>query len=179
MSRTPAERQEALTLADHHDPVEMRGMIRCLGDIRAEMFELVRGTSLEQCEVRPGPNRWSALEHLRHLVFAEDLYINRWILRNDTPFSLLGCLPEFLRGRPGFEAVGTEPATDIEKILGEWSRIHALTLSFVAGATSSDLEPDTSDIDFGQGTVGNVLQGMAAHDLHHINKIEQGIRTVA
>jgi len=179
MSRTPAERQEALTLADPHDPVEMRRMIRCLDEIRTELFELLRGTSPEQREVRPGPKRWSALEHLRHLVSAEDLYINRWILRNDTPFSLLGCLPQFLRGRPGFEAVGTEPTTDIEKILGEWSRIHALTLSFVAGATRSDLERDTSDIDFGQGTVGNVLQGMATHDLHHINKIELNFRTVA
>jgi hypothetical protein len=31
---------------------------------------------------------------------------------------------------------------------------------------------DTSDVDFGQGTVGGVLQGMAWHDLHHSRRAE-------
>ena len=171
----PELSEQAITLADRHDPDEMRAMIRRLDQIRDDLCRRVRSTSLDVLTQRPGGDKWSALEHLRHLLFAEDLYVNRWILRNDTPFSRLGLLPDFLRARPGFEAVGAEATTDVEKIIHEWAAIHKLTLAFVATATANQLTTDTSDIDFGQGTVGGVLQGMARHDLHHIQRIEQAI----
>jgi len=41
--------------------------------------------------------------------------------------------------------------------------------------TPEALRRDTSDIDFGQRTVGRVLQGMALHDLHHIRKAEAAL----
>jgi len=179
MSKLPDVRDEAITLADPHDPAQIRRMIQGLDGIRTDLFQLLRSTAIEKLTVRPESKRWSALEHLRHLVFAEDLYINRWILRNDTPFSALGHLPAFLRGRPGFEVVGTKPSSDLENILGEWTRIHELTISFVSEASSADLKGNTSDIDFGQGNVGHVLQGMGKHDFHHILKIEEAIASVA
>ena len=167
--------EQAVTLADRHDPDQMRAMVRRLDQIREDLCRLVRSTPLDALTRRPGDDKWSALEHLRHLLFAEDLYVNRWILRNDTAFSGLGNLPDFLRGRPGFETAGADPTTDVEKIIHEWAAIHKLTLAFVTDATADQLTTDTSDIDFGQGTVGGVLQGMARHDLHHIRCIEQAI----
>ena len=166
---------QAITLADRHDPNEMRSLIRRLDQIRDDLCRLVRSMPLDALTRRPGKDQWSALEHLRHLLFAEDLYINRWILRSDTALSRLGNLPGFLRGRPGFEAVGTDRTTDVEKIIHEWAGIHKLTLAFVAAATADQLTTDTSDIDFGQGTVGGVLQGMAQHELHHVRRIEQAM----
>ncbi len=178
MSNLPDVREKAITLADPHDPAQIQRMIQRLDKIRSDLFQLLRSTAIEKLLVRPESKHWSALEHLRHLIFAEDLYINRWIFRNDTPFSALGHLPAFLRGRPGFEAVGTTPSSDLENVLGEWTRIHELTISFVTEATSADLKRNTSDIDFGQGNVGNILQGMAKHDLHHTLKIEEAIASV-
>ena len=87
--------------------------------------------------------------------------------------------PAFLAGRPGFKAVGTNQTSNLEDILGEWTRIHKLTISFVSKVTSADSNRDTSNIDFGQGNVGNILQGMAKHDLHHILKIEEAITRLA
>ncbi len=179
MSKLPDVREEATTLADPHNPAQMRRLIQRLDEIRGDLFQLLRSTAIEKLVISAESKRWSVLEHLRHLVFAEDLYINRWILRNDTPFSALGHLPAFLRGRPGFDIVGTDPSNDLEIILGEWRRIHELTISFVTEATSADLKRNTSDIDFGQGNVGNVLQGMAKHELHHILRIEEAIANVA
>ena len=179
MSKVPDVREEAITLADPHDPDQIRRMIQRLNEIRGDLFQLLRSVVTEKLMVRTELKRWSVLEHLRHLVFAEDLYINRWIFRNDTPFSGLGHLPAFLRGRPGFAVVGTDPSSDLEKIFSEWTRIHELTISFVAQATAADLKGNTSDVDFGQGTVGHVLQGMAKHDLHHIRKIEEALSSVA
>lgn len=160
MSKVPDVREEAITLADPHDLTQIRRMIHRLDEIRGDLFQLLRSTAIEKLMDRPEPKCWSVLEQLRHLVFAEDLYINRWILRNNTPFSAIGHLPAFLCGRPGFEVVGTDPSGDLEKILREWARIHELTISFVAEATSASLKRNTSDIDFGQGTVGHVLQGI-------------------
>ncbi len=178
MSKLPDVREEAITLADPHDPAQIRRMIQRLDEIRGDLFQLLRSTAIEKLMVRSESKRWSALEHLRHLVFAEDLYINRWILRNDTPFSALGHLPEFLRDRPGFDVVGTDLSSDLENIFREWTRIHELTINFVTEATSADLKRNTSDIDFGQGNVGHVLQGMAKHDLHHALRIEEAIASV-
>jgi len=134
MTKTNDAREKTVTATDPHDVAAIRRMIGYLDNTRRELFELIRTTPTAKLTARPRPGRWSVLEHLRHLVLAEDLYINRWILRNDKPFCALGNLPAFLRGRLGFEIVGTDPTTDVEKILGEWSRIHAETLSFVAGA---------------------------------------------
>ena len=179
MSKLPDLREEAIAFADPHDPAQIRRMIQHLDKIRANLFQLLRSTAIEKLMVHPESKRWSAMEHLRHLVFAEDLYINRWILRSDTPFSTIGHLPTFLRGRPGFEVVGTDPSNDLENIFREWTKIHELTISFVNEATSVDLKRNTSDIDFGQGNVGYILQGMAKHDLHHILRIEEAIASVA
>lgn len=178
MGESPDTRAELLAVADPYNPLYVRGMIQRLDDIRSDLFQLLRTTPKEKLTVRPKPKQWSALEHLRHLVFAEDLYINRWILRNQTPFSNLGLLPGFLGGRPGFKEVGTAPSKDLQQILDEWTRIHELTISFVSKAESADLKQDTSDIDFRQGDVGHVLEGMAKHDLHHILEIEEAIAAV-
>ncbi len=179
MSKVPDVKEEAITLADLHDPLQMRQMIQRLDEIRGDLLELLQSTAIEKLMLRSESKRWSVLEDLRHLVFAEDLYINRWILRNSDPFSGLGHLPAFLRGRPGFAVVGTDPSSDLDNILSEWTRIHELMVSFVAKATSADLKRNTSDVDFGQGTVGHVLQGMAKHDLHHIRRIEEAIASLA
>ena len=48
----------------------------------------------------------------------------------------------------------------------------ARTRALVAGVTPIELQRDTGEVDFGQGTVGEVLQGMARHDLHHIRRAE-------
>ena len=167
-----------IAIGDPHDPLLMRDMIERLDEIRRNLFQLLRTTPREKLTRRTKPKKWSAIEHLRHLVFAEDLYINRWILRNQTAFSTLSLLPGFLRGRPGFEVVGTAPNDDLQQILDEWTGIHELTISFVNKAESADLKQDTSDIDFRQGDVGHILEGMAKHDLHHIQKMEEAIAAV-
>lgn len=40
------------------------------------------------------------------------------------------------------------------------------------GITANELHRDTSQVDFGQGIVGGILQGLAQHDLHHIRQAQ-------
>jgi hypothetical protein len=101
--------------------------------------------------------------------------LNRWILRNHEPWIKLGLLPAFLADNPNYSCVGTEPTDNISTVISAWTFLHKRTRSYVASATPENLLRSTSDIDFGQGTVGKVLQGLVRHDLHHIRKVESMI----
>jgi hypothetical protein len=90
----------------------------------------------------------------------------------DEPWCKLGLLPAFLAGHPSYADVGSQPSDDLVAILTAWEALNARIRAFVVGLTPEDLRRDTSDIDFGPGTAGGVLQGMAQHDLHHIRSAE-------
>jgi len=164
-----------LRMEDPYAPQSVRRVIKRLEHLRSAFCLTLRSASPDHLRKRPAPDRWSALEHVRHLVFAEDLYTNRWILRNNEPWTKLGLLPAFLVDVPGYADVGSEPCEDLETVLSAWDRIHARTEAILADLTAERLRQDTSDIDFGQGTVSGVLQGLAHHDLHHMRKAEEAV----
>jgi len=164
-----------LRMSDIFAPEEVRRVLAQLDELRAEFYARLRATPPDVLNAHPGPDRWSALEHARHLLFAEDMYLNRWLLRNDQPWCKLGFLPPFLEGNPSFAEVGTAPTGDLETVLAAWDAIHAGTQAFVAEITPEILKRDTSDVDFGQRSVGGVLQGMAKHDLAHIRMAEAAL----
>lgn len=161
-----------LRMTDAHDPEDVRAVIKRLDEVRGRFSDILRAADADSLITRPSTAKWSALENVRHLVFAEDLYLNRWILRNDEPWNRLGLLPAFLARDPNYADVGSQPTDDLEAVLAAWEDINARVRTFVAGLTPEELHRDTSDVDFGQGTVGGVLQGMARHDLHHIRSAE-------
>jgi hypothetical protein len=171
LDRRDAERVR-LRMTDPHDPREVRAVMERLDQVRRRFREVLQATDVDSLVTRPSAGKWSALEQVRHLVFAEDLYLNRWILRNDQPWNGLGLLPAFLADDPSYADVGSQPTQDLKAVLAVWESINAQVRAFVARATAADLCQDTSDVDFGQGTVGGVLQGMAQHDLHHIRAAE-------
>jgi len=164
-----------LRMHDIFDSAEVRRVLARLDGVRAEFYARLRATPPDALIAHPGPDRWSALEHVRHLVFAEEMYLNRWLLRNDQPWCKLGFLPPFLEVNPAFAGVGDEPTNDLESILAAWDAIHTGMQAFVAEITPEILKRDTSDVDFGQRYIGGVLQGMAKHDLQHIRMAEAAL----
>jgi hypothetical protein len=164
-----------LRMTDPFDPANVRTVMRRLDEVRREFCATLRSTEAELVTARPAPGAWSVIEILRHLVFAEDLYLNRWILRNDKPWCRLGLLPDFLAKDPKYADVGSQPTEDLEAVLAAWEGIHAHTRDYVTGVTAEQLRQDTSVLDFGQGTVGGVLRGLAQHDLVHIRQAEDAI----
>lgn len=169
-----------LRMDDVFDPAEVRRVMARLDKVRAAFYARLRAAPPAHVNHHAAyEGAWSALEHLRHLVFAEDMYLNRWLLGNDRPWCTLGHLPPFLAENPLFADVGSEPTEDLETVLNAWDAIHASTAEFVATVTPLKLRRDTSDVDFGQGTVGHVLQGMAQHDLAHIRMAEAALQRAA
>lgn len=162
----------SLRMADPHDPRSVRGVMDRLDEVRRQFYAALRAADPDVLVARPSAGKWSAIEQVRHLLFAEDLYFNRWILRNDRPWNPLGLLPAFLGNEATYATVGVQATHDLEAVWAEWDALHVHTRAFVASVTAEQLRRSTSDVDFGQGTVGGVLQGMAQHDLHHIRQAE-------
>jgi len=171
LDRRDPERMR-LRMADRHDPEIVQAVMARLDEVRGAFRETLRAADPNLLTARPEPDEWSALEIVRHLVFAEDLYLNRWIECSDVPWCSLGLLPDFLARDSDYADVGADPTDDLESVLAAWEGIHACTQAYVAGVTADQLRRDTSGLDFGQGTVGGVLQGLAIHDLSHIRQVE-------
>ncbi len=167
-----------LRMEDCYDPECVRAVLEHLKEVRAGFRDFLRTTDPRLLAARPDPDSWSAIENLRHLIFAEDLYTHRWLLQSDEPWCKQGMLPAFLADNPGYADVGSQPTEDVERLLAVWDAIHAHMMAFVAAVSSEELHRDTSKIDFGQGSVGKVLQTLARHDLEHIRQAEAAVAAV-
>jgi hypothetical protein len=164
-----------LRMADCFDPECVRVVLDHLCEVRAGFSAFLRSTDPVLLTARPDPENWSAVENLRHLIFAEDLYLNRWLQQNEEPWCKLGQRPDFLADDPRYADVGSQPTEDIELLLAAWDAIHTRMMVFVAAVSADELHRDTSKIDFGQGTAGRVLQTLALHDLEHIRQAEAAV----
>ncbi|MBN1810916.1 MAG: DinB family protein [Anaerolineae bacterium] len=158
------------------DPESVHEVMARLEEIRAAFRQRLCATDVRLLAARPGADEWSALENVRHMLFAEDLYLNRLILQNDKPWNRLGLLPEFLQSRDGYEDVGCEPSKDLETVLAAWDAVHTDMQAFLADLTPERLQSPTRDLD-GElsGTVGGILQGLTRHDLEHIRQAEAAL----
>ncbi len=162
-----------LRMVDVYNPDNVRQIMSRLDDLRATFYAQLRAIDHATLIKRPQEDEWSILEIVRHLLFVEDMYITWWTLQSETPLNDLGLRPTFLDNHPRFTNVGSQPSQDLETVLTAWTNIHQQTQTFLATITPNQLQRDTSDVDFGYGTVGNILQGLANHDLHHIREAER------
>jgi uncharacterized protein YjbI with pentapeptide repeats len=168
-----------LKMHDLYDPEAVHEVMARLEELRAEFRQRLRTTDAGLLVARPNADEWSALENVRHMLFAEDLYLNRLILQNDKPLNRLGLLPEFLQPREGYADVGCEPSDDLETVLAAWDAVHADMRAFLIELTPEKLHSPARNLD-GEliKTVGEILQGLARHDLEHIRQVEAALATL-
>jgi uncharacterized protein YjbI with pentapeptide repeats len=165
-----------LRMRDLYDPEAVREVMARLEEIRAAFRQRLRATDAGLLATRPSADEWSALENVRHMLFAEDIYLNRFILQNDKPLNRLGLLPEFLQSRAGYEDVGREPSDDLETVLAAWDAVHAGMRAFLGDLTPERLQSTARNLDGEPGrTVGEMLQVLARHDLEHIRQAEAAL----
>jgi uncharacterized damage-inducible protein DinB len=159
-----------------YDPGAVREVMARLEELRAAFRQRLRATDAGLLAARPDADEWSALENVRHMLFAEDLYLNRLILQNDKPWNKLGLLPDFLLSREGYEGVGSESSGDLETVLAAWDAVHADMQAFLVDLTPEKLHSLARNLD-GElvKTVGEILQGLARHDLEHIRQAEAAL----
>ena len=165
-------RRVRLRIADPYNVAEVRRAVGELETVREQFADRLRAVPPEHLIALTGDWQWSALEHLRHLLFAEELYTNRWILRNNEPFSRLGLLPDWLEGKREYEAVGAEPTQDLDAVLTAWQRVHQRTRQVLDTLSENVLRRSVKDLSFGQSDVAAVFGTLTGHDLYHIRLAE-------
>jgi len=165
-----------LKMRDLYDPEAVREVMARLEELRSAFRQRLRATDAGRLATRPSVDEWSVLENVRHMLFAEDLYLNRFILQNDKPWNGLGLLPDFLLSREGYAGVGSESSDDLETVLAAWNAVRADTQAFLVDLTPEKLRSPARNLD-GElvKTVGQILQGLARHDLEHIRQAEAAL----
>jgi hypothetical protein len=165
-------RRVHVRIGNRYEVAQVRRAVGQLEKVREQFCQHLRAAQPAHLAARTGDWQWSALQHLRHLVFAEELYTDRWILRNDEPFSPLGLLPNWLEGKPGYQAVGTNPTQHLEAVVAAWDRVHVRTQKVLLTLTEDTLRTSTKGLDFGQGDIAGVFGTLTGHDLYHIRAAE-------
>ena len=94
-----------------------------IDEARTRLCELLRSKGVALVAERPPSGEWSPVENVRHLLFAEQLHLGRF-LPDGFKWSGLGLTPHFLANEDAFSDVNTQPDDDLEAVLGAWDAVH-------------------------------------------------------
>ena len=125
---------------------------------RARLRRMLQSKGAKVLARRPANGDWSIVENVRHLLWAEQRHLGRF-LPDGFEWSRMGMTG--FRGRE-FADVGTKPTKDIGKVFAEWDEIHKAIRRAVKSAG---------------GDVEKELWGNRRHLGLHMNIIEKLLRT--
>jgi hypothetical protein len=103
------------------------GLANLLGEIEAERLRLrhlLAGGHPALLAARPPSGKWSVLENVRHLLFAQEAHLGRFLPggRNLSP---LGLPPTGMQGNRRVRAAGTAETADVNDVFDAWEASHA------------------------------------------------------
>ncbi len=87
---------------------------------------------------RPPSGKWSVLENVRHLLFAEQAHMAR-VLRERPAWSPLGYTPETMRLARKLPSVATDEPT-LAEVWAEWDRVHRNIARRLRNMPNADIE---------------------------------------
>ena len=141
--------------------MSQEGIAKCLTQIdreRARLRRLLLSKDANVLARRPASGDWSIVENVRHLLWAEQRHLGRF-LPGRVEWSRVGMTA--FRGRE-FADVGTKPTNDVGEVFTEWDEIHK---AIRKAAKSAGGEAETA------------LSGNYKHLRYHINIIEKLLLT--
>lgn len=112
-------------------------MLKRIDRARARLAKFLRAQDPQALAARPPSGEWSAIENVRHLLFAEQLHFST-VLPGKVQWSRVG-----LSGRTGkaYVDVGKDATDDLEVVLKEWNRVHRSIRSGLKGADDEARRP--------------------------------------
>ncbi len=104
-------------MASLHATTELLGRI---DEARSGLIALLRSQDAMALAKRPPSGDWSIIENVRHLLFADQLHLGKF-LPDSFEWSRVG-----LSGRTGraYAEVGKDATDDLEEVLQEWNAVH-------------------------------------------------------
>jgi hypothetical protein len=135
-------------------------MLALIDEAQSTLTRLVRSADPQRLAKRPAVDNWSVIENVRHLLFAEQAHLGRF-LPGGVTWSALGLPPHNMAGQKRLSAVGSEPTANIEDVLSAWATVHDAVR---AGCTEG-----SSDVD-------KAIQKNLKHLNAHLKTIERLLR---
>jgi hypothetical protein len=137
-----------------------------LADLEAEqrrLREMLAAADPAVLAQRPPNGKWSVIENVRLLVFAEQLHVGR-LAAGGIEWSPLGLAPHNMAEQRRLRMVGTAATTDMGEVLRAWDAVHATARPL--------LERDTDE-------VAHMLERHLRHLRAHVKVIERLLRRPA
>jgi uncharacterized damage-inducible protein DinB len=119
---------------------------------RAKLFRLLRSKDASVLAKRPASGDWSIIENVRHLLFAEQLHLGKF-LPGRIEWNRVG----LGRKAKKYADVGKDATDDLEVVIQAWNAVHRPIRQAVKG---------------GDAEVQQVLAGNLWHLEHHTNIIK-------
>jgi hypothetical protein len=113
------ERRAAYAELLKADPADV---LKQIDAARSGLFKLVRSADSRALTKSPSSGEWSAILNLRHLLFAEQLHLGRFV--KDFEWNPVGFTN---RTGKAYAGVGMKPTNDPEAVIKEWNAVHAQT----------------------------------------------------
>lgn len=96
-----------------------------IDDARSALHRELSAIEPSRLRARPPSGEWSPLEHVRHLVFAEQHHFGPYLPR-DFRWRAAGVPPPNRTGERRLSPVGSDPATSIDEVFEAWAKVHAV-----------------------------------------------------
>lgn len=104
-------------------------LVRKIDRTRSGLAKLLRSQDTRTLTKRPPSGEWSIIENVRHLLFAEQLHLGKF-LPDRIEWDRVG-----MSGRTGkqYADVGKNPSEDLEEVLKAWNAVHRPIRNAVKG----------------------------------------------
>jgi hypothetical protein len=102
-----------------------RAALARIGDAQRSLHDMLRDVDPVRLRARPPSGEWSPLEHVRHLVFAEQHHFAPHLERGFR-WSSAGVPPPNRTGERRLSPTGSHPATTLDDVFEGWAKIHAV-----------------------------------------------------
>jgi DNA-binding GntR family transcriptional regulator len=136
--------------------VTVTAMLAQLGAEQRRLRDLLAGQDEALLAERPPSGKWSVLENVRHLLFAEQAHLGRF----GQEWSSLGFTPQTMLHAKKLHTDGTAPT--VAAVMAAWEAVHATTRAALA-------EQDTDEVRH------RVVRHLK-HQRRHITVIERLLR---
>lgn len=136
-------------------------LLAAIGAERERLRSMLAGRDQGLLAERPPSGKWSVLENVRHLLFAEQSHLGRFQPGGRT-WSPLGLPPHNMQGNRRLQGVGEAVPESVTEVLNAWAEAHA--------AIRPGIEQDPA-------SAARAMQGNLRHLRAHIKVIERLLRT--
>jgi hypothetical protein len=138
--------------------------LRRIEAAQAALAQTLRSVEPLRLRERPPSGEWSAMEHVRHLVFAEQHHVSPFLERGFR-WSRAGVPPPNRTGERRVSPVGSDPGSTIEDVFDAWSKVHGVVHALCLAAPEPLAE-----------TLERALEGNLRHVGLHTRAIEGLLR---